>query len=42
MSAGAVMYIALQKAKELGQGKTIVAILPDGGEKYLTTNLFES
>ena len=42
MSAGAVMYIALQKAKELGQGKTIVEILPDGGEKYLTTNLFES
>jgi cysteine synthase len=42
MSAGAVLYIALQKAKELGQDKTIVAILPDGGEKYLTTNLFES
>jgi len=42
MSSGAVMYVALQKAKELGKGKTIVAILPDGGERYLTTDLFAS
>lgn len=41
MSAGAVMYIALRKAKELGKGKTIVAILPDTGERYLSTDLFE-
>ena len=40
MSAGAIMYIALQKAKELGKGKTIVAVLPDSGEKYLSTSLF--
>lgn len=40
MSSGAVMFVALQKAKELGTGKTIVAILPDGGERYLTTTLF--
>ena len=31
MSASAIMYVAVQKAKELGKGKTIVAILPDGG-----------
>lgn len=40
MSSGAVMHVALQKAKELGEGKTIVAILPDTGERYLTTDLF--
>jgi len=41
MSSGAVMYIALKKAKELGKNKTIVVILPDTGERYLSTNLFE-
>lgn len=41
MSSGAVMFVALQKAKELGKGKIIVAILPDTGERYLTTQLFE-
>jgi len=41
MSAGAVMYIALKKAKKLGKGKIIVAILPDTGERYLSTDLFE-
>jgi len=41
MSAGAVMYVALKKAKEMGKGKTIVAILPDTGERYLSTDLFE-
>jgi cysteine synthase A len=41
MSSGAIMYVALKKAKELGKGKTIVAVLPDGGERYLSTKLFE-
>ena len=41
MSAGAVMYVSLEKAKQLGKRKTIVAILPDGGEKYLSTRLFK-
>lgn len=41
MSSGAVMHVALQKAKELGAGKTIVAVLPDGGERYLSTELFK-
>jgi len=40
MSSGAVMFVALQKAKELGRGKVIVTILPDTGERYLTTKLF--
>jgi cysteine synthase len=41
MSSAAIMYIALKKAKEVGKGKTIVAVLPDSGLKYLSTNLFE-
>jgi cysteine synthase len=42
MSSGAVLYVALRKAKELGKDKTIVAVLPDSGEKYLSTTLFQS
>ncbi len=41
MSAGAAIYVAIQLAKELPQGK-IVAILPDGGERYLSTTLFRA
>ncbi|MCS7138640.1 MAG: PLP-dependent cysteine synthase family protein [Crenarchaeota archaeon] len=41
MSSGAIMMIALQKAREIGRDKTIVAILPDSGEKYLSTGLFD-
>jgi cysteine synthase len=40
MSSAAIMYVALKKAKKL-KGKTIVAVLPDGGERYLSTKLFE-
>ncbi|MEM5766249.1 MAG: PLP-dependent cysteine synthase family protein [Candidatus Aenigmatarchaeota archaeon] len=41
MSSSVIMYVAIKKAKEIGKGKTIVAILPDGGGKYLSTKLFE-
>jgi len=41
MSSGAAMYVALKKAKELGNGKKIVVIFPDNGYKYLSTCLFE-
>jgi len=41
MSSAAVMYVALEKAKEMGKDKVIVAILPDNGDKYLSTKLFE-
>jgi cysteine synthase len=37
-SSGAIFHIALEKAKELTEG-VLVAIAPDGGEKYLSTNL---
>jgi cysteine synthase B len=39
MSSGAAMYAALEVAKKIDSG-TIVVIFPDGGEKYLSTNLF--
>ncbi len=39
MSSGAAMFAALEMARELEQG-LIVAILPDGGERYLSTPLF--
>ncbi|HEX9162665.1 MAG TPA: cysteine synthase A [Thermoanaerobaculia bacterium] len=41
ISSGAVAYAALQIAKELGRGKRVVAVLPDTGERYLSTPLFE-
>lgn len=39
MSSGAAMYGALECAKGLDEG-LVVAILPDGGERYLSTPLF--
>ncbi|HEY3053823.1 MAG TPA: cysteine synthase A [Thermoanaerobaculia bacterium] len=41
ISSGAVAYVGLQIAKELGKGKRVVAVLPDTGERYLSTPLFE-
>ncbi len=41
MSSGAAMSVALKKAKELKEG-TIVVILPDRGDRYLSTALFAS
>ncbi len=41
MSAGSIMYVALKRARLAGRGKTIVAVLPDGGERYLSTALYE-
>ena len=41
ISAAAIMYVALKKARELGKNQIIVAVLPDSGMKYLSTNLFE-
>jgi cystathionine beta-synthase len=35
-SSGAAVHVALQLAKELGKGKTIVVPLPDGGRSYVS------
>ncbi|WLT30336.1 cysteine synthase A [Geothrix sp. PMB-07] len=40
ISTGAIVFAALQVAKELGEGKTVVAVLCDTGERYLTHPLF--
>jgi cysteine synthase A len=40
MSSAAILYIAFKKAKELAKDRTIVAVLPDSGERYLSTPLF--
>lgn len=39
MSSGAAMTIALKLAKEMKKGRMVV-IMPDGGERYLSTPLF--
>jgi len=41
MSSGAAMAAAIRKAKEMKDG-TIVVILPDRGDRYLSTALFTS
>jgi cysteine synthase B len=40
ISAGTAIYAAADVAKGMNEG-TIVTVLPDRGEKYLTTNLFD-
>jgi cysteine synthase A len=40
MSSGAIAYVALQVARELGPGKRVAFISPDSGARYLTTELF--
>ncbi len=42
ISSGANTWVALQLAKKLGKGKTVVTVLPDTGERYLSTVLFSS
>jgi len=40
ISTGAIVHAALQVAAELGPGKTVVAMLCDTGERYLTHPLY--
>lgn len=41
VSSGAAIFAALQVAEKLGKGKTVVAILPSNGERYLSTPLYQ-
>lgn len=42
VSSGAACIAALQVARRLGKGKTVLAIFCDAGERYLTTDLFQA
>jgi cysteine synthase B len=42
MSSGAALWAALRVAADLAPGDTVVALLPDRGDRYLSTNLFRS
>src|SRR5699024_11615150 len=41
VSAGAAIAAAKKVAKDLGKGKKVLAVLPDNGERYLSTPLFQ-
>ena len=41
ISSGAAAWAAVQTAQRLGQGKVVVVVLADTGERYLSTDLFE-
>jgi cysteine synthase B len=42
MSSGAAVWAAMQIAADLSPSETVVTLLPDRGDRYLSTNLFRS
>ena len=42
MSSGAAVWAAMQIAADLPSSETVVTLLPDRGDRYLSTNLFRS
>jgi cysteine synthase A len=41
MSSGANVWAALKVAKKLGEGRTVVTVLPDSGQRYLSSGIFK-
>jgi len=41
ISSGTNVCVALRMAKQLGKGKRVVTVLPDTGERYFSTELFQ-
>jgi cysteine synthase A len=41
ISSGAAAWAAIQAAQRLGPDRTVVTLLPDTGERYLSTGLFD-
>jgi [CysO sulfur-carrier protein]-thiocarboxylate-dependent cysteine synthase len=42
VSSGAVVHVARRVAEELPQGSTVVAVLPDGGWKYMSAEFWHA
>ncbi len=42
ISSGAALWGALEAARDLAAGSTLVLVFPDGGDRYLSTHLFGS
>jgi len=40
ISSGAAVWAALGVARKLGKGRQVVVVIPDRGERYLSTGLF--
>jgi cysteine synthase A len=41
ISSGANMHVALQIARDAGPDKNVLVVLPDTGERYISTDLFK-
>ena len=41
ISSGAAIYAAIEIAKKLGTGKKVLAVAPDGGEKYIPMGIYD-
>ena len=41
ISSGAAIFAAIEIAKTLGKGKKVLAIAPDGGEKYISMGIYD-
>ncbi|GGM36393.1 cysteine synthase [Paraliobacillus quinghaiensis] len=41
VSSGAAIHAARQVAKQLGEGKKVLAVIPSNGERYLSTPLYQ-
>ncbi|WP_163533957.1 cysteine synthase A [Helicobacter suis] len=42
ISSGAAIFAGMQVARQLGKDKSVLALAPDGGEKYLSTGLYDA
>ena len=42
ISSGANVVGAIEIADKLGEGKVVVTVLPDTGERYLSTELYDN